>query len=177
MTVNSNRDGAHGPSTATPPVLNMPAIQLSDPLSLPRSESQGSSISPDAGRRYNVQNLPWRITSDLTAAACASLLVAPLIAMIDKYVRSVIPSLLGFPLTFNPVQRNHRKCVRAPPSPCLPSILSPHSLYSPAHLHNVNSIPPDHDRLLWHVRHGQLDRHNLLYAQPVPSIDHHSRPC
>ena len=34
--------------------------------------------------QWNTRELPWRFTSDLTAAACASGLVSPLIAIIDR---------------------------------------------------------------------------------------------
>lgn len=34
---------------------------------------------------WNTKDLSWRITSDITAAACASGLVSPLITMIDRY--------------------------------------------------------------------------------------------
>ena len=34
--------------------------------------------------QWNTKELPWRLTSDLTAAACASGLVSPLITIIDR---------------------------------------------------------------------------------------------
>ena len=41
-------------------------------------------LSPAANAGWNTKNLPWRVTSDITAAACASGLVAPLITIIDR---------------------------------------------------------------------------------------------
>lgn len=49
---------------------------------LPSEPEPGLSVSP---QKRNTEELPWRITSDVTAAACASGLVAPLITIIDRY--------------------------------------------------------------------------------------------
>jgi len=35
--------------------------------------------------RWYTQDLPWRISSDIAAAACASGLISPLITIIDRY--------------------------------------------------------------------------------------------
>ena len=42
------------------------------------------SIIPFQEQKWNTKDLPWRITSDVTAAACASGSVAPLITIIDR---------------------------------------------------------------------------------------------
>jgi hypothetical protein len=53
-----------------------------------RTPPKPSSIIPLKEHKWNTKDLPWRVTADVTAAACASGLVAPLITMIDRYVRS-----------------------------------------------------------------------------------------
>lgn len=60
---------------------------------LPSEPRPGLSLSPP---KRNTKELPWRITSDVTAAACASGLVSPLITIIDRYnVRSTSLHLLA----------------------------------------------------------------------------------
>lgn len=51
---------------------------------VPRPHNKPPSIIPFQEQEWNTKNLPWRITSDVTAAACASGLVAPIITIIDR---------------------------------------------------------------------------------------------
>ncbi|MCJ1380182.1 hypothetical protein MMC17_003285 [Xylographa soralifera] len=69
--------------------------------------------------RRNTQNLPWRIASDVTAAFCASILVAPVITIIDKQVPS--PHLSELPANTLPLHRSIILRTSAPTP--LPAIL------------------------------------------------------
>ena len=51
---------------------------------VPRSHNKAPSIIPFQEQEWNTKDLPWRITSDVTAAACASGCVAPVITIIDR---------------------------------------------------------------------------------------------
>ena len=55
---------------------------------LPDFNPKPSIVTPKAfplkESTWNTGHLPWRVTSDLTAAACASGLVSPLITIIDR---------------------------------------------------------------------------------------------
>lgn len=55
---------------------------------LPDFNPKPSIVTPKAfplkESRWNTNHLPWRVTSDFTAAACASGLVSPLITIIDR---------------------------------------------------------------------------------------------
>ncbi|KAM0796110.1 hypothetical protein BDR22DRAFT_776031, partial [Usnea florida] len=72
------------------------------------------AAKPLSTHNWNTDHLPWRITSDLTAATCASGLVSPLITIIDRAIienasnrstlrtsiRTSLRSLLTRPHTF-----------------------------------------------------------------------------
>ena len=51
---------------------------------VPHAPPKPASLLPLTTSKWNTKNLPWRLTSDITAAACASGLVAPLITIIDR---------------------------------------------------------------------------------------------
>ena len=55
---------------------------------LPDFPSKPTTVAPKAfpskDQPWNTIDLPWRVTSDLTAAACASGLISPLITIIDR---------------------------------------------------------------------------------------------
>ncbi|KAK4693041.1 hypothetical protein P7C71_g4276, partial [Lecanoromycetidae sp. Uapishka_2] len=63
-------------------------VQLEPPpnVILPGSGVKPSTIVPLKITDWNTRNLPWRVTSDITAAACASGLVSPLITIIDRAI-------------------------------------------------------------------------------------------
>lgn len=73
LTLNSAGNGPHFASRSPP---------------LPRTPS-----------KWNTDGLPQRVLTDITAAACASTLVAPLITIIDRY--RTIFSLQTNPLAIN----------------------------------------------------------------------------
>ena len=50
----------------------------------PKPSIVSSKALPLHKSQWNTKELPWRLTSDLTAAACASGLVSPLITIIDR---------------------------------------------------------------------------------------------
>ena len=50
----------------------------------PRSRSLPTPVKPPNAEKWNTKDLPWRIVTDVTAAACASALVSPLITIIDR---------------------------------------------------------------------------------------------
>ena len=52
--------------------------------SLPPKPSIVTKALPLNKSQWNTKELPWRLTSDLTAAACSSGLVSPLITIIDR---------------------------------------------------------------------------------------------
>lgn len=78
MTRNINGDGLNGGITDK-------SLEHSPSVVLPRPHSKPSPVIPLNPQQWSTANLPWRITSDITAAACASGLVAPLITIIDRY--------------------------------------------------------------------------------------------
>ncbi|KAF6234578.1 hypothetical protein HO173_007204 [Letharia columbiana] len=53
---------------------------------LPPSPPDPSAVIPLKSHDWNTKNLPWRITCDVTAAACASGLVSPWITIIDRAI-------------------------------------------------------------------------------------------
>ncbi|KAL8783157.1 MAG: hypothetical protein Q9195_009470 [Heterodermia aff. obscurata] len=52
----------------------------------PKPRIVTSKALPLNKSQWNTKELPWRLTSDLTAAACASGLVSPLITIIDRAI-------------------------------------------------------------------------------------------
>ncbi|MCJ1483146.1 hypothetical protein MMC06_003312 [Schaereria dolodes] len=95
-------NGPARPAATSPTMLDTSPTPTSIPLTLQLSKAQRLSIPGTPERKYNTENLPWRIASDLTAATCAALLVAPLITIIDKGIienasgrRSLRASLLS----------------------------------------------------------------------------------
>ncbi|CAF9931863.1 hypothetical protein IMSHALPRED_008733 [Imshaugia aleurites] len=53
---------------------------------LPLPTPAPTAVIPLKSHAWNTKNLPWRVVSDLTAAACASGLVSPLITIIDRAI-------------------------------------------------------------------------------------------
>lgn len=55
------------------------------------NESELATATPtleratESTQRWNTKNLGWRLAADATGAACAGVLVAPVISIIDRY--------------------------------------------------------------------------------------------
>ncbi|MCJ1277287.1 hypothetical protein MMC21_005098 [Puttea exsequens] len=82
MTRNVEGNGLNG-SLKDHPQIDTPRPHVI----LPRSPSKPSStVFTYENSKWNTKDLPWRVTSDITAAACASGLVAPVITIIDRAI-------------------------------------------------------------------------------------------
>ncbi|KAL6717061.1 hypothetical protein ACLMJK_004975 [Lecanora helva] len=66
-------------------ISNKALEQPRNPL-IPRTPPKPTPAFSLNSHEWNTRNLPWRIASDITAAACASGLVAPLITIIDRAI-------------------------------------------------------------------------------------------
>lgn len=62
--------------------LSSPQEVTTSPSSCPRVAVNALSLQKPV---WNTENLPWRITSDVAAAAATSGVVSPIITMIDRY--------------------------------------------------------------------------------------------
>lgn len=56
-----------------------------NPTAITRKGHTSPLTTPPKEVKWNIKDLPWRITTDIMSAACASGLVAPLITIIDRY--------------------------------------------------------------------------------------------
>jgi hypothetical protein len=54
--------------------------------------AQTTSQAPSQASIWNTKNFGWRLGGDLTAAASAAVMVAPIITIIDKYVPTILMS-------------------------------------------------------------------------------------
>lgn len=72
------------PVASSPPILdNKPPISVSLPPNLSILQSNTPSQSNEQ-KQWNTKDLPWRLGSDVAAAASAGALVAPIITIIDR---------------------------------------------------------------------------------------------
>jgi len=141
-----------------------------------------SEVLPWKERQWNTKDLPWRATSDLTAAGCASGLVSPLITIIDRYVTpQAFISVLTIVRDLNCLslillQSNYRECLWPPHPPRLHPLLPWKPPYPASHLLHLSPLPPDLLPLLRHLRHSQQHRHLIQHPQQQSPQHHHRRP-
>lgn len=74
----------------------VPQLTVKSTVNEPPYASRPSSPRSRSPSRWNTERLPQRVLTDITSAACASTLVAPLITMIDRYVQYCIIPLSFF---------------------------------------------------------------------------------
>ena len=82
MTRSVDRNGLEGAMHESARAgLNAPQDVMASPSRRPPTPAKVLSLQKPA---WNTDNLSWRITSDLTAAAATSGVVSPIITMIDR---------------------------------------------------------------------------------------------
>lgn len=150
----------------------------------------------DPKRTWNTHRLGWRVGADFSSAACAGVLVAPFITIIDRYE----------PLFFHTArcstdikQRHHRECVRSKlfgiECPILSSCLTPQTSsislletirphLCPLHRHLPNSKlhryciihSPQHFNYFYYSWYRQIRRNLLDQPHPLPLERHTFHP-
>ncbi|KAK3176875.1 hypothetical protein OEA41_008201 [Lepraria neglecta] len=80
MTRNINRNGLEEA------IRNENQFDAPPNVIVSRAPPKPPSIIPLKEHKWNTRDLPWRVATDVTAAACASSLVAPLITIIDRAI-------------------------------------------------------------------------------------------
>jgi len=51
-----------------------------------KQQHQAVEMSSKLPQKWNTKNLGWRLGADLTSAACAASMIAPVISIIDRFV-------------------------------------------------------------------------------------------
>jgi hypothetical protein len=74
---------------AKPPGIDAKPPDSPDPVV---AGAKTTSQAPSQASVWNTKNFGWRLGADLTAAASAAVMVAPVITIIDKYVPTILMS-------------------------------------------------------------------------------------
>lgn len=109
-----------------------------------------TSSGQEKTSKWNTTNLGLRFGADAASAATASVLVAPVICVIDRYGLPQPSTISTDNSKFNHHQGFHREII-----PFMPRTVCPTSSAQSAYISRLEAFPSNLRPLLCHLHHGQ----------------------
>lgn len=144
---------------------------------------QDALLSPSPGTladqayQWNTKHLPWRMSSDIVAASCASGIVSPFVYMIDRSAPSVHKMDLCKMSDSSALQIHHRARLLSMQPSCLLGEIVQQPCHSPSPLPHLETLPSCLGSLLWNILHSECNRHCNIYHHQEILRRHHLWAC